>query len=339
MQVGAAERGAAVDVGRLAGGATLGGRPVRAASHTLDEHLDDLAAALLGPLAGQLLDQLGQACDAGVDDVLRQVVRQLLGLGPVLVGVAEHPDRVQARRDEEALELGDVGLGLAGEADDDVAAHGRGRVTGADLVQQRQEGLGAAEPSHPPQDRGRGVLEAHVEVRRYPRGAREHLHQAGPHLGRLQVGQPDPLDPLQRGQLRQQGLEQPQVAQVLAVGRGVLADQHQLAHAVLREPARLGHHVGRAAADERAPEARDRAEGAAAVAPAGELERGDRAVVEATAYDGGTARVAGQPDVDHPGLHRLGPLDGADRQELAAIAGRVAGQLLTAEDAGQGVGQ
>ena len=44
------------------------------------------------------------------------VVRQVLGLGAVLVGVAEHADRVEPGRGEEALELGDVGLGLAREA-------------------------------------------------------------------------------------------------------------------------------------------------------------------------------------------------------------------------------
>ena len=41
-------------------------------------------------------------------------------LGAVLVRVAEHPDRVQPGLDQEPLELGDVGLALAGEADDDV---------------------------------------------------------------------------------------------------------------------------------------------------------------------------------------------------------------------------
>jgi hypothetical protein len=53
------------------------------------------------------------------------VVGQRLGLGAVLVGVPEHAHGVEPGADEEALELGDVGLGLAGEADDDVAADGR----------------------------------------------------------------------------------------------------------------------------------------------------------------------------------------------------------------------
>ena len=142
-----------------------------------------------------------------------------------------------------------------------------------------------------------------------------------PHLGGLQVGQPHPLDAVQRGQLGQQGLEQPQVAEVLAVGRGVLADQDELAHALVGEPARLGEDVGRAAGDERAAEARDRAEGAAPVAAGRQLERGDRPALEAAAQHGRAAGVAGQADVEQ----RRGLLAGdrAERQQLAAVRRRV----------------
>ena len=57
------------------------------------------------------------------------------------------------------------------------------------------------------------------------------LDQPGPQLGRLEVGDPDAGDALDRGELRQQLLQRAQVAQVLAVGGGVLADQHQLGDA------------------------------------------------------------------------------------------------------------
>ena len=49
------------------------------------------------------------------------------------------------------------------------------------------------------------------------------VDQARPRLGGLQVGDPHPLDTVDRGELGQQRLEQAQVAEVLAVGRGVLA--------------------------------------------------------------------------------------------------------------------
>jgi hypothetical protein len=255
------QRGGAVDLGGLPGAAALGAAAVDA----LDQHLDDLADPVLGPLRRQLLDQHLEAVHPLVDDVLRQVVRQRLRLGPVLVGVPEHPDGVEAGGQQEALQLVDVVVGLAREADDDVAAHGRRRVAGADLVQQGEEAVGVAEAAHPPQHRAARVLEAHVEVRRDAGGAGEDLDQPGPQLGGLQVAEPHPRQAVERRQLGQQRLEQPQVAEVLAVAGAVLADQHQLAHAVLGEPAGLGHHVRRAAADEAAAEARDGAERAAAV--------------------------------------------------------------------------
>ncbi len=59
----------------------------------------------------------------------------------------------------------------------------------------------------------------------------------GPGLGGLEVGDPDPLDPVDGGQLGQQRLEEPQVAEVLAVRRGVLPDQEELADALARQPA------------------------------------------------------------------------------------------------------
>src|SRR5690606_6339492 len=103
----------------------------------------------------------------------------------------------------------------------------------------------------------------------------------GTDLGGLQVGDPDSLYALDGRQLGQQLLEQPQVAEVLAVGRGVLADQEDLTHAALGQPARLLDDLVRATGDERATEHRDRAEGAAPVAARGDLQRGPRAAIEA----------------------------------------------------------
>ena len=61
-------------------------------------------------------------------------------------------------------------------------------------------------------------------------------------------------------------LQQAQVAEVLAVGGGVLADQEELTHPLGRQPARLGDQVRRHAGHERAAERGDRAEAAPAVA-------------------------------------------------------------------------
>ena len=78
-----------------------------------EQHLDALADPVLGALRGQLLDQVGDPPDAGVDLGLVELAGQADRLGALLVGVAEDPDRVEAALGEEALELGDVVLGLA----------------------------------------------------------------------------------------------------------------------------------------------------------------------------------------------------------------------------------
>ena len=231
-------------------------------------------------------------------------------LGAVLVAVAEDADRVEPGAGEERLELGQVVLGLAGEADDDVGPDARVRRGGADPLDQVEEALGVAEAAHPPQHRGAGVLERQVEVGRHTRRRRDHVDQAGPHLGRLQVADPHPAHPVDGGQLGQQRLEQAQVAEVLAVRRRVLAHEHQLAHPVLRQPAGLGQHVGGPARHEGAAEGRDGAEAAPPVAAGRELQRRDRSVGRA-----------------HP-RHRRGvegrrrPVDG--RSPAAAAAGPAA---------------
>ncbi len=177
------------------------------------------------------------------------------------------------------------------------------------------------------------MLEGQVEVRHHLAGGRHRVDQAGPQLGRLQVGDADPVEAVDRGQLGQQRLEQPQVAEVLAVRGGVLADQDHLAHPLLGQPARLGQDVGRAAGEERAAEGGDRAEGAAPVAARGQLQRGGRAVVQPAARGaraGGRGQAGGQVG-DHGRRrrrgavrvsgHRTGPAGAAPPASTAAAGG------------------
>ncbi len=151
--------------------------------------------------------------------------------------------------------------------------------------------------------------------------------QAGAGLRRLEVGDAHPLDPLDRRQLGQQGLEQPQVAEVLAVGGGVLADQEQLPGTLVGQPARLGEHVGGAAGHEGATKGRDGAERAPTVAAGSELERSHRPGVEAAAVT--VTRLVGG---------RVDPLRRRDGQQLAAVLRRVRVQGLAGEDRTQPVG-
>ena len=139
--------------------------------------------------------QRGPRPHAFPHDDLVELAVEAGGLGAVLVGVAEHPDRVEPGRDQEALELGDVGLGLAGEADDDVGADaGLGRRR-ADLrraargsARCRRSGASGA---------ARGALACWKDRSKYgatPGVVAMTSTSAGPHLGGLQVGHPDPVD-------------------------------------------------------------------------------------------------------------------------------------------------
>ena len=104
------------------------------------------------------------------------------------------PIGVEAGRGQEALELREIGLGLAGEPDDHVAARARGRAERARAIEQVEEGVRRAEPLHPAQHGRARVLEGQVEVRRDAGRRGDGLQQRRAQLGRLQVGHADPLD-------------------------------------------------------------------------------------------------------------------------------------------------
>lgn len=194
------------------------------------------------------------------------------------------------------------------------------------------------------------MLEGQVEVRHDLGGRGQYVDQAGPHLGGLEVADADALDAVHLGQLRQQGLQQPDVAEVLAVRGVVLGDQHDLLDALLGQPAGLAQHVAGAAGDEGAAEGRDGAEGAAPVAAGGQLDRGDGALVQAAAQGrararggrepvrqvggglGGLLRVAGKCHLGVLALRR------ADGQQLAPVARGVGGVDAAVQDGLEAVG-
>jgi len=61
------------------------------------------------------------------------------------------------------------------------------------------------------------MLEGEVKIRGHARCPCQHLNQAWPDLGWLQIADSDPADPRHRGQLGQQRLQQPEVPEVLAI--------------------------------------------------------------------------------------------------------------------------
>lgn len=309
-----------------------------------------LAEPFLGALRRQLLREPGDVRQAFADGVLVQLARVGHRLGALLVGVPEDADGVQPGLGEEALQLGEVRLGLAGEADDEVGPRAGLRGPGADRAEQFQEAVGVPEAAHRAQHAGRRVLEGQVEVGGDLGRGGEDVDQAGTHLGGLQIADPDPLDAVDLRELRQQRLQQPDVAQVLAVGGVVLGDQHDLLDALSGEPAGLPQHIRGAAGDEGAAEGGDGAERAAPVAAGGQLDGRHGAVVQAAAER--CARPGGGRDprgqiLRHgyrgrsvAGQRHLGalPLGGADGQQLPAVPWGVRGVDAAGEDGLQAVG-
>ncbi len=174
------------------------------------------------------------------------------------------------------------------------------------------------------------MLEGQVEVGNHLVGADHGVDQGGTHLGRLQVAHSDPVQPVHRRQLAQQLFQQAQVTQVLAVGRGVLADQEGLLDALRDQPLGLGDHLVDRTGEVAAAEGGNRAEGAAPVAAGGELQRRGRRVVQAPAQH---ARSAGRGDSRWQ--LRVVPGDGHRGRGFAALHGRDGQQCATvARDVG-----
>jgi hypothetical protein len=208
--------------------------------------------------------------------VARDAVVQVEGGGAVLGRPGEERHPVQPGRLEEPLQLGHVGLALAGEAEDEVGAEGGVRVEGADPADQVEEALGRAAPAHAPQHGGAGVLQREVEVAADHRVGGHLLEQAGRELVGLEVVEPHPAQAVDGGQVAQQVDQGLAAAQVLAVAGGVLGHQADLGDALAGQPGDLVEDLGRPPGAEPPPERRDGAERAVPVAALGQLDQGHR---------------------------------------------------------------
>ena len=130
------------------------------------------------------------------------------------------------------------------------------------------------------------MLKGQVVVRRDCFGARDDLQQAGANLCGLKVGHAYSANARALADRRQQGLEQSQVAEVLAIGGRILAHEHDFLHPLADQPRDLRHHVGGRTRDERPAERRDRAERASTIAAGRQLDRSDGAAVKPAPKDG-----------------------------------------------------
>ena len=122
------------------------------------------------------------------------------GVRAVLPAVGEEAAPVELRRLDERQELVVVLLGLARVADDEVGAEGGLREAVADVGDAAQEPLAVAPPAHAPQERLGHVLQREVVVRHA--AVADDVDQLVRQVGRVEVEQAGPLDPLRHGRAR-----------------------------------------------------------------------------------------------------------------------------------------
>src|SRR3954462_3940459 len=138
-------------------------------------------------------------------------------LRTLLSRIAEDTNRIHLRRGKKVAEQIEIGRSLSRKTADDVAADSGGRRQPSDRLNQCEEGFGVTEAPHPAQNTGGSVLKREIEVRKDFRCAGHDIDQAAPHLGWLQIGNPDPGEAVEFGEIGEQAFEQPDVAEVLAI--------------------------------------------------------------------------------------------------------------------------
>ena len=313
-------------------------RPAAVTGRCFDEHLNTLAHPIGRALGADLVDQAGDPVDPLGDHVVWHLRAQPGTLGPLLVGVAEDADRVEPGCGEEVGEHVDLSVGLAREAEDDVAADPCIGAHGPDPFDQIEERLRVAEPAHPAQNGRVGVLERQVEVGQDVADAEHGVQQRRTHLCGLQVADPNPVQAVDAAHLRQKGLQIG--AEVTAVACGVLADQDGLTDTLFDQPPGLGDDVGRRTGKVGPTEARDRTEGAAPVAAGRDLQGRGRTPAQPPAQDAwaaGRRQPVGQLRVARHGHSggAGGTARGRDRKQRPAVAGVVRSRPVAGDDAAQ----
>ena len=242
-----------------------------------------LHAADLGlqPRGGYFALALHEAGQPFLLHFLRHRVRQRIGRRAVHRRIGERADAIELRLVEEIEQLLELGLGLAGETDDEGRAQGQVRARCTPALHALQGAVDRAGPLHQLEDPRTGVLERDVQVRQHLALRHQRNHVIDVRV-RVDVMQPRPR--IQFGQAFAQRLHPGLVLapapaargvlQVHAVGRGVLRDHQQFAHPALDQPLGLAQHLVHRARDQVTAQGGDDAEAAAMVAALGNLQVG-----------------------------------------------------------------
>ena len=205
-------------------------------------------------------------------DLLRHLVRHVVGRRALLARIREDADLVEAHLLDEVAQRVVLGIRLAREADDERRADRHAGDALAQLLDQRAHLLLCVGAAHAAQHGVVRMLQRQVDVLADLRLARNRLDELVAEVLRVAVERADPLELRHLDDLAQELRKLRRTVEVAAVLRRVLGDQDDFAHAVLRQVAHLVADVLDAAAAVVAADVRDGAEGAAVVAALCDLD-------------------------------------------------------------------
>src|SRR5580658_7428228 len=157
-------------------GVRLAARDRGRALDRIDQHAHARADARGEPPGADRGRTLHEARMALVLHLGRDVAGEGVGCRALDGRVFEAADPVELRLLEPLEELGELGLGLPGKADDEGTAQRQLRTHAAPGAYARECVLGARWAAHAPQHRRAAVLERHVEVRQYASLGHERQH-------------------------------------------------------------------------------------------------------------------------------------------------------------------
>ncbi len=245
---------------RHAGGVGLGGG-------ALDEELDlGAEEGAVGFQADAFLE-LEEALEAVFDHLGWDLVGHGGGFGAGAGGVLEGEGGVEPGLRDQVEGVGEVGFGLAREADDDVGGEGDTGDGGAEAGEDLQVAATAVAAAHQAQDTVRAGLEREVDVLAQGTAGGHGLDHVVAEVLGVGAGEAEALQALDPVQGSEEVTEQLAVAgQVGAVGVHVLAEEADLEDAGVGEGLDLGDHVADSAAALLAAQLGDDAEGAGVVA-------------------------------------------------------------------------
>ena len=230
------------------------------------QHLDGGAGQLLVLRVSGLLHQRGEPLVALLHDL-----RGHLGVhggrrGARPDGVAERERAREPGLAHQVQGAGEVLLGLAREADDDIGRDGGVRDAGPDPVQDGQVAVPAVGPAHGLQDPVRARLQRHVQAGHDVRGPGHRVDDVVGEVPGMRGGESDAFQALDLTAAAQEFAERTTVPELRPVGVHVLAEQGDLEHPVGDQRTDLAQDVAWAAVLLLAAQARHDAEGAGVVA-------------------------------------------------------------------------